>query len=590
MGNQWKDLPVECWEMIFNRLHDQSDLESFSLVCKPFLALTNCLRLSLSVIDSTLLIHGAISKLIHRFPNLNSIDLSKLSGDLDPVLVDLANSISYTSNLDQLCVSNRKKLPIKGLKELGRKLKGLRVLTCSNVILLDDSDLYVIADLFPYLEELDISNPHSVFVFNSFRMASEAGKLAVTDSGVEVLSMKMSSLRKINITGNCLITDRSLVALSMNCLNLEAIEMENCCLVTLKGILSILRACAALSWISVSKIHIGRLSSGFECLATSRRTLQKFEVSSSSISDEFLFMLANASLPLNTLSLCWCTDFTLSGISKLLCAYQSLKSISLFQVEFLTDDCMNEISQYLRCLVTIRLSGCKRLTNLVFFTLARNCPSLEEVYMENTGFWTKDCFHNGVMNPRIRVVDLSINWYLDDESLMMVALMCPNLEFLAVRYCGSLSEAGIIYALEVCNQIRDLRFDGCPGIKHIGEGAELPNLEVISAVGSALNDEGLVMIGSRCSRLMKLNLQNCKGVTAEGLHAIVKNCRSWREINLRRCPQVSIHSLNSLVFSSSAPTGFIPPCCSAFTDSLRGFYLHHGYLYSDSGAHSQARG
>ncbi|KAM3380603.1 hypothetical protein P3S68_006176 [Capsicum galapagoense] len=163
---------------------------------------------------------------------------------------------------------------------------------------------------------------------------------------------------------------------------------------------------------------------------------------------------------------------------------------------------------------------------------------------------------------------------------MMVALMCPNLEFLAVRYCGSLSEAGIIYALEVCNQIRDLRFDGCPGIKHIGEGAELPNLEVISAVGSALNDEGLVMIGSRCSRLMKLNLQNCEGVTAEGLHAIVKNCRSWREINLRRCPQVSIHSLNSLVFSSSAPRGFIPPCCSAFTDSLRGFYLHHGYLYS----------
>uniref|UniRef100_A0A3Q7FRT6 F-box domain-containing protein n=1 Tax=Solanum lycopersicum TaxID=4081 RepID=A0A3Q7FRT6_SOLLC len=114
------------------------------------------------------------------------------------------------------------------------------------------------------------------------------------------------------------------------------------------------------------------------------------------------------------------------------------------------------------------------------------------------------------------------------------------------------------------------------GIKHIGKGAELPSLEVISAAGSALNDEGLVMIGSRCSRLLKLNLENCKGVTAEGLHAMVKNCRSLREINLKKCPQVSINSLNNLVFSSSSLRRVIPPCCAAFTDSLKGFYLHHG--------------
>ncbi|CAN4086437.1 unnamed protein product [Withania somnifera] len=571
MANQFKDLPVECWELIFHRLHHPSDLESFSLVCKQFLALTNRLRLNLSVIDSTLLIHGTISKLIHRFFNLNSIDFSNCSADLDPVLVDLANSVSYPSNLEQLDISNQKKLPIKGLKELGRKLKGLRVLTCRNVKLLRDYDLYVIADLFPFLEELDISYPSTEYFLDS-----EASKLAVTDSGVEVLSVKLSSLRKIDVSGNHFITDRSLVALSMNCSNLQGIEMDDCPFVTLKGIIAVLCTCAALSWISVSEMHIAQSTNGFGCLATSSRSLEKLEVSNSSISDEFLVMVANASLPLNTVSLCWCTDFTVSGISKLLCAYQSLKLLSLVQVEFLTDDCMNALSQYLRCLVTIDLSGCVRLTGLTFFTLARDCPSLEEVTMENAGFGTKNCFHNGVKNPRIRAVSLASNWYLDDDSLMNVALMCPNVEFLDVSSCASLTVSGFISALEVCDKIRSLQLNNCPGIRHIGKGAKLPNLEVISAAGSALNDEGLAMIGSRCSRLLKINLENCKGVTAEGLHAMVKNCRSLREINLKKCPQVSINSLNSLVFSSSSLRRVIPPCCSAFTDSLKGFYLHHG--------------
>ncbi|XP_060203041.1 uncharacterized protein LOC132631481 [Lycium barbarum] len=577
MANGCKNLPEECWELIFNRLHHQSDLESFSLVCKQFLSLTNRLRVHLSVIDSTLLIHGTISKLIHRFLNLNSIDLSNFKGDLDPVLIDLANSVSYTSNLEQLDISGHKKLPVKGLKELGLKLKGLRVLKCSNLIVLRDTDLYVIAELFPFLEELDISYPGMDLDSGSRYSAHDVSNWTVTDSGVEVLSVNLSSLRKINVSGNHLISDRSLVALSMNCLNLEGVEVEDCALVTLKGILSLLRTCAALRWISMSEIHVARSSSDFECLATSSRSLQTLEVSNSFITDEFLFLVAKASLPLYRLSLSWCTYFTLSGISSLCCAYRTLKCLSLIEVDFLTDESMNDLSQYLQCLDTIDLSRCVRLTILTFFTLARNCPSLEEVNMENTSIgMKKDCFPNGVKNPRIRAVNLADNLSLDDDALTKVASMCPNMEILDVSSCTSLTEAGIASALAMCSQIRKLQFDDCPLTIRIGKGAELPNLEAISAAGSALNDEGLAMIGSRCSRLVKLNLENCKEVTAEGIQAMVKQCRSLREINLKKCPQVSINSLSSLVFSSPSLRRVIPPCCSAFSDGLRGFYLHHG--------------
>ncbi|XP_059302895.1 F-box/LRR-repeat protein 3-like [Lycium ferocissimum] len=520
MAKGRKVLLDECWELIFNRLHHQSDLESFSLVCKSFLALTNRLRLHLPVIGSTLLIHGTISKLVHRFPNHNSIDLSNFKGELDPVLVDLASSISYTSNLEQLDISDHKRLPIKGLKELGRKLKGLRVLKCSYLTLLRDTDLYVIAELFPFLEELDISYPGTNHTCGSRYIPADASYLTMTDSGIEVLS------------GNHLITDRSLLALSMNCLNLEGIEVEDCALITLKGILLMLRTCAALSYISMSGMAILGSSSDFECLATSSRSLQTLEVSHSFITDEFLFLVAKASL-----------------------------------LYFLTDESMNGLSQYLQCLDTIGLSDCVKLTISTFFTLARNCPSLEEVYMENTSIgMKKGCFPNVVKNPRICAVNLADNLSLDDDALTKVASMCPTMEILDVSSCTSLTGAGIASALEMCNQIRKLQFDDCPLTTHIGKGAELPNLEAISAAGSALNDEGLAMIGSRCSRLVKLNLENCKEVTAEGIQAMMKNCRSLRKINLKKCPQVSINFLSSLVVSSASLTRVIPPCCSAFSD------------------------
>ncbi|WMV21938.1 hypothetical protein MTR67_015323 [Solanum verrucosum] len=192
-------------------------------------SITNGLRLHLSVIH-----HGTLSKLIHRFPHLNSIDLSNFDGDLELILFAIAK---YVPNLVRLDLSKHSFLPIEGLKELGRKLNGLK---CRNLTSIRDSCLYVIAESFQFLEELDIRYPRNPSFLNRH-------ELFVTDSGIEVLSVNLS---KINVSGNSGISDRSMVALYRNCLNLQCIREE----VTLKGIFSIERACAALSSISVSNI------------------------------------------------------------------------------------------------------------------------------------------------------------------------------------------------------------------------------------------------------------------------------------------------------------------------------------------------
>ncbi|KAG5629674.1 hypothetical protein H5410_001391 [Solanum commersonii] len=69
------------------------------------------------------------------------------------------------------------------------------------------------------------------------------------------------------------------------------------------------------------------------------------------------------------------------------------------------------------------------------------------------------------------IINLASNMYLDYKSLMNIAFMCLNMEILDVSSCTNHTEA-----------------DNCPRINHIGEGTALFNLEVISAVGSTLND------------------------------------------------------------------------------------------------------
>ncbi|KAG5545167.1 hypothetical protein RHGRI_017595 [Rhododendron griersonianum] len=71
-----KDIPDECWKIIFNKLHQHhhSLLESPSLSCKRFLSITNTLRTHLNIVDPRVF---PISILFNRFPNLNSIHVNR---------------------------------------------------------------------------------------------------------------------------------------------------------------------------------------------------------------------------------------------------------------------------------------------------------------------------------------------------------------------------------------------------------------------------------------------------------------------------------------------------------------------------------
>nr|GMC53035.1 F-box/LRR-repeat protein 3-like [Ipomoea batatas] len=192
--------------MIFTKLDRDCEFDSLSVVCKRFYALTNSLRLRLSVTDP--IITGTLPKLLHRFPNLVSVNLSNFRGDVTTIFSEIWHRCLL--NLQELDISNQTRIPFDESKDSGSVFKNLKRIACC----------------FPCLEELDISFPRVDAHLRSKDL--EGNESVVTDDGIEALSLSLRKLRKINLSGNYYITDRSIAALS-NCLNLQSIETLSCC-------------------------------------------------------------------------------------------------------------------------------------------------------------------------------------------------------------------------------------------------------------------------------------------------------------------------------------------------------------------------
>ncbi|KAE9457531.1 hypothetical protein C3L33_10562, partial [Rhododendron williamsianum] len=358
-----EDLPDECWELIFNKLHQlhHSLLESLSLSCKRFLSLTNALRTHLTIVHPR--VHP-VSTLLNRFPNLNSIHLScsqdrdtfdpcSFDGptphltleplDLQRMTIEVA---AANLNLESLSFSGTQ-LHLESLRILGSRMKNLKVLMCSDLRTLRDLELLAIADSMPCLEDLDISYPVNDFGWEDdefdTRSPSEVG---VTDTGIEVLSSKLRN-----------------------------IALRDCSF-TNYGIEFVMRNSPNLSSLSVQGIEFGELDEHSLCCA---RNITTLVIDSSSVPDESLHLLVKAGFP--------------------------LKSIHL---------------DLIPCIPS--------------FTF---------------------------------------------------------LEVLDVSHCKGITEEGIADFLKSGSKIRKLRIVGCRGIKNIGNGFELSDLEILGAARSGINDEGL---------------------------------------------------------------------------------------------------
>ncbi|KAH7842271.1 hypothetical protein Vadar_003415 [Vaccinium darrowii] len=575
MAKSCKDLPDECWEQIFIQLLKihRSHLQSPSLSCKRFLSITNAIRTRLRIYPTTAL---PISTLLNRFPNIDSIHLRWFTSldDLHRVVTDIATSDLDLETLDFTGIHG---LLLESWRILGTRFKNLTVLICSRLGTLRDSELVVIADSMPGLEHLDICYPTTDYDPDEFQARSPS-EVGVTDSGIEVLSSKLKALQKINISGNEFLTDKSLIALSTNCIYLTEINALTCPLVTEYGIEFVMRNSSNMSSLLFDDIDLGQFDDYSICSA---RNISSLVIYDSVVPDEYLHLLVKAEIPLNGISFSRCkpSSFTFAGISSLLNKYRSLEWLSLTGIDFLTDEKMSGLSQCLSALVLIRLCYCCNLTESTFFMLAKNCPLLEEIRMERTNLeGGRDRATDAVKNTRIKSLSLGGNLNLSDECLAKLASVCPSVEVLDVSSCNGITEKGIAEFWKSGSKIRELRIDYCLGIRNIGNSFELSELETLRAARSGINDDGLVVIGNRCGRLLKLSLEACSEVTTVGLEEIVRNCKRLRKIDLTGCSDISSGFVELIVISRPSLRKIILPHSSLPSKSQRKLFLRYGCL------------
>ncbi|CAL5210544.1 unnamed protein product [Lathyrus oleraceus] len=562
-------LPDECWESVFKflLLHDGDGrdihryFESLSLVSKHFLSITNRLRFSLAISDPTL---PFLTRLFHRFPNLSSLDLTRITKqtDLHALLFQIS---TFPFNLKSLKISNQSTIPANGLRALSKTIPSLTSLTCSNIVSLHDNDLVLISDCFPLLQELDLSNTQK-------------------EVNVELNAMVLNlpNLRKVNLSGHYNINNSMLLHLCMNCEFLQEIVILRSSFITHDGIASSIRERPGLRSLSV-RLCLNGSHSNFINSLVSLKSLTCLDFSYSDVSDHLLLSLADTGLLLRKLILQGCRGYSYVGIFNLLSKCQFLQYLDLQEAYFLNDLHVLELSSFLGDLLSINISQCTSLTNFALFSLLRNCASLSEVRMEYTsiGKVSEESYNiliNHVGNSQLKSLCLAHNRWLRDEHIYMFASILPNLQLFDLRDCWGISEEGIGHVLRKCSKIRYLNLTNCVGLKILRMNFKVSSLEVLNLSECGINDSSLYAISKSCFGLLQLDLGRCYDVTEKGVRQVVESCTQLREINLQECRKVAAGVVDSMVFIRPSLRKITAPPYFPCSESKRKLFLRHGCL------------
>ncbi|CAK8574518.1 unnamed protein product [Lathyrus sativus] len=523
-------LPDECWELVFKFLKDddEDNLKFLSLVSKQFFFITNRLRSSLT------LYYPFRPNLFQRFTDLISLNLTCFHGDLNTFLSQIS---CFRLNLTSLDLSNKPTIPANGLRIFSKNITTLTSLTCSNLYSFKTNDLLLIADCFPLLEELNLSNP-----------AKCRGKFL---KKLEALSLALFKLRKVDLYGHKYINDKMIFQLFKNCKHLEEANLLCCFKITTTGFALALSERPSLRSFSFSTPFS---DSVVRDSVVRLKSLTCLHLLGSIISNDLLSSIAKEGLPLRTIILQNCPGYSYVGIFNLLSKCQHIQHLDLQNAGFLNDQHVVELSLFLTDLVSINLSYCKKLTKAALFALVRNCHTLDEIQMRGIGrksiHNTNSWIHSDVY-PQLKYLYLSYNSWLTDEGITAFASIFPNLQLFDVNDCENISEEGIGQVLRRCFNIKQLNLANCSKVKTLGRNFGVSKLEVLNLSDTQVDDEALYVISKCCRQLSQLNLKWCEYVTEKGVKHVINNCAYMREINLRGCFKVHYSFVASMALRPS---------------------------------------
>ncbi|MCI03754.1 F-box/LRR-repeat protein, partial [Trifolium medium] len=302
-------------------------------------------------------------------------------------------------------------IPANVLRTFSQKITTLTSLTCCKI---NSSDLFLIAECFPLLKELDLG--YSLDCENFYGSS-------YLDDGIEAISLALIKLLKVNLAGFP-INNQSLFHLFNNCKYLEEVIIFTCHEITSAGLAFAIPERPTLRSLSFSTLKDSDVfpTSQFIDSLVSLKGLTCLVLNYLNISDELLYSIAREGLPLTRLELHSCNDYSYAGIYFLLSKCQRIQHLNLEYANFLNDQHVVQLSWFLSDLVSINLNYCRELTLSALFALVMNCSSLSEIKMESIGSDIVGHSDNLVdfgVYPQLKALYLGDNSWLTDEIIIM---------------------------------------------------------------------------------------------------------------------------------------------------------------------------
>lgn len=181
-----------------------------------------------------------------------------------------------------------------------------------------------------------------------------------------------------------------------------------------------------------------------------------------------------------------------------------------------------------------------------------------------------------LMQPNLKVLNLSLCKQVTDESLKRISMSLTNLEVLEVQGCGNITDAGLAVIGWGLKKLKSLNIRSCWHVSDHGIDALVNQGETNATTTSCLQslglqdcqqltDEALKFIADGIPALECINLSFCVSITDAGLKHL-SQMQNLRALNLSTCENVtdlglaylcegSAHSLRALDLSFCAKIG-----------------------------------
>lgn len=292
----------------------------------------------------------------------------------------------------------------------------------------------------------------------------------------------------------------------------------------------------------VSDSDLSVIAASFSCL----RVLNLHNCKG--VTDDGMKAIGTGLSILQSLDVSECRKLTDKGLSSVAHGCHDLRILRVAGCRFITDKLLEDLSRNCACLEDLGLQGCSNISDFGLVTLVEGCKKLKCLDINKCSKIGDRgiCSVARACSTSLKTLKLLDCSRVTNESVLILAEFCRNLESLIIGGCKDISDESMsLLASACCSNLQSLRMDWCLNISDSSLDCILRHcskLEVLD-VGCCeqITDAAFQGLGSEyCKIDLKIfKFSNCPKITVVGIAKLLSSCNHLEYLDARSCPHVT---------------------------------------------------